>query len=95
MKFETTKDKNERFQPFDLTIKVESLEDLTSLWHRFNLNISSQSKGCLSSSYVKGFMLPERRVLRLPSVEASTCVVLQIWKDLDNKLREEEKYNGL
>ena len=38
MKFQIEQVKDDRFEPFDVTIKVDSKEVLASLWHRTNVN---------------------------------------------------------
>ena len=67
------------FTPFDLTITVESLEDLKSLWHR--MNISPHDIKSIPN-YLDGeeFFLE----VDLPEVDKTEPV----WEILDNELRK-------
>ena len=71
-----TEEKENKFEPFELRILVESETDLIELWHRFNIGTGSITHD-YKSGYYKEIFYPDSSVNRT-----------MIWEFLNKKLKE-------
>lgn len=70
------------FEPQDITIRIETLQDLRELWHRFNLENESIRK-----------IVDKETLTRIPLIVSGMS--WSVWEDLDDLLQKlDPDYDG-
>lgn len=71
------------FKPFKISIKVESLDDLKLLWHRFNLNYDDLFECSISGFNDDSFYFINEEIINND---------LQTFKFIDNEMNNNNEY---